>query len=90
MKTQRVTLLVSEEDKRKFRELAADRGMSVSELVRQAVDAYNVSSIDETRQLAALTRALRQAVPGMRRSVRAAVAATNRALASIDSRRSAR
>ena len=48
MKTQRVTLLVSKEDKRRFKEMAEDRGVSVSELVRQAVDAYNVSSIHET------------------------------------------
>jgi predicted transcriptional regulator len=90
MKTQRVTLLVSKEDKRRFKELAEDRGVSMSELVRQAVDAYNVSAIHETRELAALTRELRQAIPGMRRSVRAALAATNRALANIEARRSER
>ena len=90
MKTQRVTLLVSPEDKRRFKSLADDRGVSMSEFVRQAVDAYNVSSIHETRQLAALTKELRQAIPGMRKSVRDAVAATDRALANIEARRNAR
>ena len=90
MKTQRVTLLVSNEDKRRFKKLAEDRGVSVSELVRQAVDAYNVSSIREVGELAALTRELRQAIPGMRKSVRDAVATTNRALAAIESRRGTR
>jgi predicted DNA-binding protein len=90
MKTQRVTLLVSPEDKRRFKSLAEDSGVTMSELVRQAVDAYNVSSINETRQLAALTRELRQAMPAMRKSVRDAVTATNRALASISARRSTR
>ena len=37
MKTQRVTLLVSQEDKQRFKSLAEDRGLSVSEFVRQAV-----------------------------------------------------
>jgi len=90
MKTQRVTLLVSPEDKRRFKSLANDRGLSVSEFVRQAIEAYNVSSISDTRELAALTTELRRAMPAMRKSVRDAVASTNRALASIDARRSAR
>jgi predicted transcriptional regulator len=90
MKTQRVTLLVSPEDKRRFKLLADDRGVSMSEFVRQAVDAYNVSSITETWQLAALTNELRQAIPGMRKSVRDAVAASDRALANIEARRNAR
>lgn len=90
MKTERVTLLVSNEDKRRFKKLAEDRGVSVSEFVRQAVDAYNVNSIHEVSQLAALTKELRQAIPGMRRSVRDAVASTNRALAAIESRRGTR
>jgi hypothetical protein len=90
MKTQRVTLLVSKEDKRRFKELAEDRGISMSEFVRQAVNAYNVTSIDETRELAMLTKEFRQVIPAMRKSVREAVASTNRALASIDARRSAR
>lgn len=90
MKTQRVTLLVSPEDKQRFKSLAEGRGLSVSEFVRQAVAAFNVSSIGDTRELSALTRELRQAMPAMRKSVRDAVASTNRALASIDARRSAR
>ena len=92
MKTQRVTLLVSEEDKRRFKELAEDRGVSVSEFIRQAVDAYkgNVVSIDETRDLAALTKEIRQAMPAMRKSLRNAIASSNRALASIQARRGIR
>lgn len=89
MKTQRVTLLVSPEDKRRFKTLADDRGLSVSEFVRQAIEAYNVSSIGDTRELAALTAELRRAMPAMRKSVRDAVASTNRALASIQARRGA-
>jgi hypothetical protein len=90
MKTQRVTLLVSPEDKLRFKRLAQDSGLSVSEFMRQAVEAYNVSSIGDTRQLSALTRELRQAMPAMRKSLREAVASTDRALASINARRSAR
>ena len=90
MKTQRVTLLVSKEDKRRFKELAEDRGMTVSELVRQAVQAYNVTSLDEMRDLGVLTKELRRAIPGMRKSLRDAVASSNRALANIAARRSAR
>jgi len=92
MKTQRVTLLVSPADKRRFKALADDRGVSVSEFIRQAVDAYNsnVVSIDETRDLAMLTKEIRQALPAMRKSLRSAVAASNRALANIDARRSTR
>jgi len=92
MKTQRVTLLVSPADKRRFKSLADDRGVSVSEFIRQAVDAYNsnVVSIEETRELAMLTKEMRQALPAMRKSLRGAIASTNRALANIDARRSAR
>lgn len=86
MKTQRVTLLISPEDKRRYRNLAEDRGMSMSELVRQAVHAYGVSSIDDTRELAALTTELREAIPAMRKSLRSANASVERALASIASR----
>ena len=87
MKTQRVTLLVSKEDKRHFKTLAEDRGLSTSELVRQAVHAYDVSSIGETRELAVLTQELRRAIPAMRKSLRSATAAADRALANIEQRR---
>lgn len=87
MKTQRLTLLVSPEDKRHFKHLAEDRGLTTSELVRQAVRAYGVNTIDDTRELATLTAELRAAIPSMRRSVRSANAAVERALASIASRR---
>jgi len=90
MKTQRVTLLVSQEDKRRFKSLAEDRGMSTSELVRQAVNAYDVSSIDETRELAALTKELRSAIPAMRKSLRSAIASADRALSNIQQRRAKR
>jgi hypothetical protein len=87
MKSQRLTLLVSPEDKRHFKHLAEDRGLTTSELVRQAVRAYGVNTIDDTRELAALTAELRAAIPSMRKSVRSANAAAERALASIASRR---
>jgi hypothetical protein len=80
MKTERVTLLISPDDKRQLQDLAEDRGMTASELVRQAVQAYGASSIDETRELAALTRELREAIPGMRRSLRDANAAAESAI----------
>ena len=95
MKSQRVTLLVSPEDKRRFKKLADDRGVSVSEFIRQAVDAYkdardNVTSIEETRDLALLTREIRQQLPAMRKSLRSAIASTSRVLAGIEARRSGR
>jgi len=37
-----------------------------------------------------LTKEMRQALPAMRKSLRGAIASTNRALANIDARRSAR
>ncbi|HST28344.1 MAG TPA: ribbon-helix-helix protein, CopG family [Rudaea sp.] len=83
MKTERVTLLISPVDKRQLQSLAEDRGMTASELVRQAVQAYGASSIDETRELAALTRELREAIPGMRRSLRDANTAAERAIAAM-------
>lgn len=83
MKTDRVTLLISPDDKRQLQDLAADRGVTASELVRQAVQAYGASSIDETRELAALTAELRSAMPGMRKSLRDANAAAERAIAAI-------
>lgn len=95
MKSQRVTLLVSPEDKRRFKKLADDRGVSVSEFIRQAVDAYNtassnVTSIEETRDLALLTREIRSQLPAMRKSLRSAIASTSRVLAGIEARRSGR
>ena len=45
MKSQRLTLLISPEDKRNFKTLAEDRGLRRSELVRQAMRAYDASSI---------------------------------------------
>jgi predicted transcriptional regulator len=86
MKTQRLTLLLSPEDKRRYQSLAEDRGMSMSELMRQAVRAYDVNTIDDTRELAALAQELSEAVPAMRKSLRSANSSIERALASITSR----
>lgn len=86
MKTQRLTLLVSPADKRHYRDLARERGMNMSEFMREAVRVYGVSSIDDTRELATLTAELREAIPAMRKSVRAANASVARALASIAAR----
>ena len=83
MKTERVTLLISPDDKRELQKLAEDRGVTTSELVRQAVQAYGASSIDETRELAALTAELRATIPSMRKSLRAANASVERALAAV-------
>ena len=90
MKSQRLTLLISPEDKRSFKTLAEDRGLTTSEFVRQAVRAYGTSSIDDTRELAALTAEMRAAIPSMRKSVRQANASVERVLASIESRRGKR
>jgi predicted DNA-binding protein len=92
MKTQRVTLLVSQEDKQRFKSLAEDRGLSVSEFVRQAVEAYgvNVVSMDEARDVAELTKEIRHVLPAMRKSLRNAITSTNRAISNIDARRSTR
>ena len=86
MKTQRLTLLVSPEDKRRYQSLAEDRGMSMSELMRQAVRAYDVNTIDDTRELAALAQELSEAVPAMRKSLRSANSSIERALANIAGR----
>jgi hypothetical protein len=86
MKTDRVTLLISPDDKRQLQNLAEDRGVTTSELVRQALQAFGTSSIDETRELAALTAELRSAIPAMRRSLRDANAAAERAIAAISSK----
>jgi Arc/MetJ-type ribon-helix-helix transcriptional regulator len=83
MKTERVTLLISPDDKRELQNLAEDRGITASELVRRAVQAFGATSTDETRELAALTAELRAAIPGMRKSLRAANSAAERAIAAI-------
>jgi hypothetical protein len=83
VKTERVTLLISPDDKRRFQNLAEDRGITTSELVRQAVDAYGTASVDEARELATLTRELREAIPDMRRSLRNANTAAERAIAAM-------
>lgn len=83
MKTERVTLLISPDDKRQLQELAEGRGVTASELVRQAVQAYGASSIDETRELAALTAELRGAMPAMRKSLREANVAAERTIAAL-------
>lgn len=83
MKTERVTLLISPGDKRELQKLAEDRGVTTSELVRQAVQAYGASSIDETRELAALTAELRAAIPSMRKSLHDANASVERAIATV-------
>jgi predicted DNA-binding protein len=92
MKTQRVTLLVSPEDKERFKTLAENRGLSVSEFVRQAVEAYgvNVVSMDEARDVAVLTKEIRQVIPAMRKSLRNAITSTSRAISNIDARRGTR
>ncbi len=89
MKTQRVTLLVSPADKRRVKSLADGRGVTVSEFIRQAIVAFgsNVDSIEDSRELAPLLREIRHEMPAMRKSLRNAIAASNRALANIDARR---
>jgi hypothetical protein len=83
VKTERVTLLISPDDKRQLQSLAEDRGITASELVRQAVQSFGANSVDETRELAALTAELRRAIPGMRKSLRDANAAAERAIAAM-------
>jgi len=83
MKTERVTLLISPDDKRQLQSLAEDRGVTTSEFVRQAVQAYGASSIDESRELAALTAELRAAIPTMRKSLQQANLAAERAIAAV-------
>jgi predicted DNA-binding protein len=90
MKSQRLTLLISPEEKKHFKDLAENRGLSTSELVREAVRAYDVNSIDDLSKLAALTAEMRAALPSMRRSLRQANASVERSLASIAMRRAKR
>lgn len=89
MKTERVTLLISPDDKRELQSLAEDRGITASELVRQAVHAFGANSFDETRELAVLTSELRSAIPAMRKSLRDANASAERAIAAMRSNRAA-
>lgn len=86
MKSQRITLLISPEDKRQFKSMAEDRGISTSELVRQAVHAYGATPIDAPRELAEVTAEMRAALPSMRKSIRQANASVERALAAIAAR----
>jgi hypothetical protein len=86
MKTQRITLLISPEDKRRYQTLAEDRGLSMSELMREAVRSYDVNTIDDTRELETLTAELREAIPAMRKSLRLANTSVEKALASIAGR----
>jgi Ribbon-helix-helix protein, copG family len=86
MKTQRITLLISPEDKRHYQSLADDRGLSMSELMRDAVRSYGANTIDDTPELAALTAELREAIPAMRKSLRMANTSVEKALASMASR----
>ncbi len=90
MKSERLTLLISPEEKKQFKDLAEKRGLSTSELVREAVRAYGVTPIYDAVELGKLTAKMRAALPGMRRSLRQANASVERALASISSRRTAR
>ena len=83
MKTERVTLLISPDDKRELQNLAEDRGITASELVRRAVHAFGATSADDTHELAAITAELRAAIPGMRKSLREANSAAERAIAAI-------
>ncbi|HET8942724.1 MAG TPA: ribbon-helix-helix protein, CopG family [Rudaea sp.] len=89
MKTERVTLLISPNDKRELQNLAEDRGITASELVRRAVHAFGATSADETQELAALTAELRAAIPGMRKSLRDANLTAERAIAAIGRSRGA-
>jgi hypothetical protein len=86
MKSQRLTLLISPEDKRQLKSMAEDRGISTSEFVRQAVHAYGTTHIEAPRELAEVTAEMRAALPSMRKSIRNANAAVERALASIAAR----
>jgi len=83
VKSDRLTLLISPDDKRQLQSLAEDRGVTTSEFVRQAVQAYGASSIDESRELAALTADLRAIIPAMRKSLQAANASAERAIAAM-------
>src|ERR1700742_4417236 len=49
MKSQRLTLFISPEDKRQLKSMAEDRGISTSEFVRQAVHAYGTTNIEAPR-----------------------------------------
>ncbi|HEY8012231.1 MAG TPA: ribbon-helix-helix protein, CopG family [Rudaea sp.] len=90
MKSQRLTLMISPEDKRHFQSMAKDRGMSMSELVREALRARDIVSIDDMKELVMMTTELRQAIPSMRRSLRSAISSADRAVASIASRQAKR
>lgn len=66
MQTDRMTILMDPKYKAAIAKLAAKRGVSTSEHVRNALDCYKVEADENEAELAALTGELEQALPEMR------------------------
>lgn len=70
MQTARVTILIIPEKKAAFDAIAAKRGISTGEFLRQAADRASNDNSAEEEELAALVRELADAVPDMEKRLK--------------------
>jgi KaiC/GvpD/RAD55 family RecA-like ATPase len=86
MQTERVTFLTTRDHKTALDAYAANSGMSVGHVVREATAQYIVEpkSADEEEQLSILVHELNEAVPRMRADIDEAIASIERANAIVD------
>jgi len=71
MRTARVTVLMEPEKKAGFEAIAAARGQSVGEFLRQAGDRLADEDAEKEAELELLTRELETAIPQMREDIEA-------------------
>lgn len=69
MRNNRMTILMSDDEKSEVETLATQMGVSNSEYVRLAVDNYSNVSVEQEAELAALVAEVNQAIPEMRASL---------------------
>ncbi len=66
MRNNRMTILMSDDEKSEVETLASQMGVSNSEYVRLAVDNYSNVSAEQEAELAALVAEVNKAIPEMR------------------------
>ncbi len=69
MRNNRMTILMSDDEKTGVETLASQMGVSNSEYVRLAVDNYSNISVEQEVELAALVAEVNKAIPEMRASL---------------------
>ena len=86
MQTERVTFLTTPDHKAALDAYAANSGMSVGHVVREATSRYIVEarSAEEKEHLSTLVRELNDAVPRMRADIDEAIASIARSNAIVD------